>query len=488
MIERQLLHLLPFILLFCINIDEVFMTKTFLSPNRTLSWHDPKNPNKAPDRAYPEQVHLAMDGPSRYIVTWSTFSDPGSSYLTYGHGKDFNTVRVEADTTWFFFLFPQWLYVHKVVIDGIEPGKYYSYRVGSDYAYSSVFQFKGIEERPNGGHKVAVFGDFGYENSRSLAPLTDMTHNEEIDFVMHVGDMAYDLPFTGNQFMRMIEPIASKVPYMVSPGNHEMELLPYHNYVYRFNMPNSHDNYYYSYDVGKMHVISFSTEFYYDPFNGKWRGLRQRQYEWLEQDLIKANKNRAKTPWIITLGHRPMYCSTDDRDDCRNDEAATRVGVNGMYALEPLFYKYGVDFEVWAHEHTYERLWPVYDRRVYNGTTEPYVDPPAPVHIISGSAGCKENTDTFINDPPVWSAFRSTNYGFSLMQVHNDTHLHWQQIRAHDRGIEDDVWIIKHKHAPYTKEDKKKLKKHSVKVPYKKAKSWLDKEEEINLNRTPKDL
>lgn len=38
------------------------------------------------------------------------------------------------------------------------------------------------------------------------------------------------------------------------------------------------------------------------------------------------------------------------------------------YGLERLFYKYGVDLEIWAHEHTYERMYPVYNRTVYNGS------------------------------------------------------------------------------------------------------------------------
>ena len=32
----------------------------------------------------------------------------------------------------------------------------------------------------------------------------------------------------------------------------------------------------------------------------------------------EANKpeNRAERPWIIVMGHRPMYCSNNDSDDC----------------------------------------------------------------------------------------------------------------------------------------------------------------------------
>ena len=32
--------------------------------------------------------------------------------------------------------------------------------------------------------------------------------------------------------------------------------------------------------------------------------------------------------------------------------------------LEDLFYKYGVDLQYYAHEHSYERLWPIYKSKV----------------------------------------------------------------------------------------------------------------------------
>uniref|UniRef100_A0A914RVM4 Iron/zinc purple acid phosphatase-like C-terminal domain-containing protein n=1 Tax=Parascaris equorum TaxID=6256 RepID=A0A914RVM4_PAREQ len=104
-----------------------------------------------------------------------------------------------------------------------------------------------------------------------------------------------------------------------------------------------------------------------------------------------------------------MYCSDFDGDDCTKYEARTRTGLPGThaYGLEKLFYKYGVDLEIWAHEHSYERMWPLYNR-----------------------TGCQENTDPFIEHPPPWSAFRSSNYGFSRMQIFNSTHLYFEQLSA----------------------------------------------------------
>lgn len=55
--------------------------------------------------------------------------------------------------------------------------------------------------------------------------------------------------------------------------------------------------------------------------------------------------------------------------------------------MEELLLKYNVDLALWAHEHDFERFWPVYNLTVYNGSiSEPYTNPRAPVHIISGSA------------------------------------------------------------------------------------------------------
>jgi hypothetical protein len=85
------------------------------------------------------------------------------------------------------------------------------------------------------------------------------------------------------------------------------------------------NNHYYSFDLGAAHFISFSTEHYFWPeyftqSHIKW------QYDWIENDLKTASKpeNKAKRPWIITLGHRPMYCLKDNEKDCFQRESIVR--------------------------------------------------------------------------------------------------------------------------------------------------------------------
>jgi len=66
---------------------------------------------------------------------------------------------------------------------------------------------------------------------------------------------------------------------------------------------------------------------------------------------------------------------------------------------------------------------------VYNGSyEEPYTNYKAPVHIITGSAGCKEGREKFTPNPPAWSAFRSSDYGYTRMKVFNKTHLYLEQV------------------------------------------------------------
>jgi hypothetical protein len=95
----------------------------------------------------------------------------------------------------------------------------------------------------------------------------------------------------GDEFMNLIEPIAAYFPYMTCPGNHE-EAYNFSNYKARFTMPDPFDptliaggdnNFFYSINVGPVHLISFSTEFYF--FLAYGFGQMARQYEWLVKDL-----------------------------------------------------------------------------------------------------------------------------------------------------------------------------------------------------------
>ena len=54
------------------------------------------------------------------------------------------------------------------------------------------------------------------------------------------------------------------------------------------------------------------------------------------------------TPWVVLYGHRPMYCTNDDRDDCTKFETRTRTGIPmlKMWGMEVMTHYANSTFEV----------------------------------------------------------------------------------------------------------------------------------------------
>eukprot|EP00058_Branchiostoma_floridae_P011296 XP_002596784.1 hypothetical protein BRAFLDRAFT_73700 [Branchiostoma floridae] len=380
---------------------------------------------------WPQQVHLSYAGSaSEMMVTWST-ANKTDSVVEYGEGGLVKTARGSSVEFEDGGDEHRVQYIHRVTLTGLTPGHTYMYHCGSmEGGWSDLFVFTAMKEGTDWSPSFAAFGDMGNENAQSLSRLQGDTQRGMYDFILHENARV------GDAFMNQIQSIAAYVPYMTCVGNHE-NAYNFSNYVSRFSMPGGVQNLWYSFNVGPAHIIGFSTEVY---FYVQY-GLKQmtEQYKWLEQDLMEAAKpeNRKERPWIITMGHRPMYCSNNDHDDCTRHESVLS----------------GVDLEIWAHEHTYERLWPVYDYKVYNGSmATPYTNPKAPVHIITGSAGCRERHDGWIANPPVWSALRNSDYGYTKFKLHNSTHLYLEQVSDDKDGqVIDSIWVIKDQHGPYSR-------------------------------------
>lgn len=414
----------------------------------------------------PEQIHLSYGlDPSLMIVTWVTLNEVNDSVVEYGQMDS-----LEQRTTGYVSVFQdsgsekRREYIHRVVLRELMPGQRYFYHCGSDeFGWSPLFWFTAMRNDSDFVVRMAVYGDMGKDNAQSMARLQEETQLGHFDLILHVGDMAYNMDDDnarfGDQFMNSIESMAAYIPYMTCPGNHE-NAYNFSQYVAKFSMPWSLStyggdaNHFYSFNVGPVHVIGFSTEFYYYLEFGFEQIVNQ--YKWLEQDLKKANEpeNRARQPWIVTMAHKPMYCSNNNDDECLYTDGYTfiRLGLPFIqaYGLETLFAKYGVDLEFWAHEHSYERMWPVYNRTIYNGTEGAYIDPDAPVHIVTGSAGCNERHDPF-GVPRQWTAVQSDDYGYTRMNVYNASHLYLEQVSDDQGGkVIDTMWLIKSKHGPYS--------------------------------------
>lgn len=431
----------------------------------------------------PEQIHVSLGRNDReYYVTWAT-EKPTECFLIWyvvdGEKHSPNQVGqwVRANPRLWKNEPPVrkgfTTYTAKMLV---EPNKTYEYKIiacqpqnflqmgsrvcehlfGSGRTYSSpTFKFR-TRDLTLDSHKVIFYGDLGVINGQSIPRIIEEVNRDMYSIIIHNGDFAYDLNThngrLGDRFMYMIEPIASKVPYQTSVGNHEIA-NNFSHYDYRFTMINGgginhgmFNNFYYSFNLGPVHFVAFSTEFYYFL---DYTGIEPlvNQYDWLKRDLALASSpaERQKRPWIIVFGHRPMYCSSRDRDDCSKDTNILRKGLpfTNAYALEKLFYDFGVDVEIYSHEHQYERFLPIFNGQIFNGSyEEPYVEPLAPVHIISGSAGCQERLDPFKGHAATGSVKRISDYGYSRLYTSRCA-LRFEQVSDDQSGDIVDSFIIK---------------------------------------------
>jgi len=80
---------------------------------------------------------------------------------------------------------------------------------------------------------------------------------------------------------------------------------------------------------------------------------------------------------------------------------------------------------------------------------EPYTNPCAPVHIITGSAGCTSKHDPFLKDKAIWTAYRNSDYGYSRMTIHSKTHISIEQVSVDKAGeVVDKMTLVKDIHGP----------------------------------------
>lgn len=231
-----------------------------------------------------------------------------------------------------------------------------------------------------------------------------------------------------DNFLRLVEPIAARVPYQVLPGNHE-EHHNFSHYNHLFSMTDSGtgeaNNFYYSVNMGPVHIICLTTDFYFHTKYGTGQIISQ--YNWLIDDLREATRPdvRKQRPWIIVLSHREMYCSSA-MDLFRVETLLIREGFRGEYGLEKVMHDFKVDAFFAGHVHLYERMYPVYKEEVVN-TSRPYDRPDRVVHIVTGAAGCVSGLTPFLSPQPIWSAVRLDEYSYTNVTA-NNTHMHIQQV------------------------------------------------------------
>ncbi|XP_030453750.2 probable purple acid phosphatase 20 isoform X1 [Syzygium oleosum] len=379
--------------------------------------------SKNGDSASPQQVHTSLVGQDKMRISWIT---QGSAPPTVEYGKSPGVYQnsVTGNTTSYKYALYKSGEIHEAVIGPLEPNMVYYYRCSSDLARE--FRFKTPPAQLP--IKFTVIGDLG-QTGWTTSTLQHIAQSN-YDVLLLPGDLSYADFFQPwwDSFGRLVEPLASQRPWMVTQGNHEIEKMPvihphsFTSYNARWRMPfeesGSDSNLYYSFDVAGVHIIMLGSYTDFDPSSA--------QYKWLQADLGKVDRKR--TPWIVVLIHAPWYNSNTAHQ-------GEKESVEMKASMEGLLYQARVDVVFAGHVHAYERF-----TRVYNGNANDC----GPVHITIGDGGNREGlAKRYMNPAPSISVFREASFGHGQLEVVNATHALWTWHRNDDDvGVEaDSAWL-----------------------------------------------
>jgi len=462
----------------------------------------------------PEQIHMSLGSEKgSMVIEWAT---PGPVQPVIKYAKSMNdlllgsegegqALSVPARSTTSYtvcgqdckdqyneaYCSPQ---LHWGVIGGLDSGKggqQYYYTVGDasgefgeEKGFSDIKSFRTVPSARAREYPlhIAIIGDIG-QTVHSEATCYELRNDTSIELGIIVGDLSYADGYgpRWDSWGRMVEKCFSEIPWLVLPGNHEIEFehdtkQAFKAYRHRFHMPSSSsssstsssssssqyddddmqqqhsDSYrykyvrqptyhqfgntqydygssYYSVDVGTAHFVFLNT--YTDSHIGS------KQYLWLIGDLDAAAAKRrqtrrdsseARTAWIFVFMHAPIYNSNVKHKPSREEPT-----VEMKNSMEDLFYKYRVNAVFSGHVHAYERF-----HRTYKGKR---VDD-APFYITIGDAGNREKLyDQWPYLEP-FSAFRNALfYGSGRLSLINDSMALWEWQPNAKNGTWDAFWI-----------------------------------------------
>ena len=315
-------------------------------------------PSEVPDRII---INLTTDPSHSFAVNWRTEQSVDSAYVEIAletHGPELRLPGVAKSILANTEIFENEnirnneplvkAAYHSAVVNNLQPGKTYVYRVGygapNASTWSEWFQIKMPNENKDEPFSFIYFGDAQNDVksmwSRVIRKSYKMVPN--VDFMLHAGDLINHSESNREwgEWFYAGGYIHATVPCVMTPGNHE-----YSNgqlsklWTPQFNLPENGPEFenmetYYSIEYQNMKLISFDAEHFDEHPN-----TRKEATAWLESVL---SKNESK--WTTIFLHLPIFSTAKGRDNTELREA-----------LKPLIDKYKVDLVLQGHDHTYAR-------------------------------------------------------------------------------------------------------------------------------------
>ncbi len=195
------------------------------------------------------------------------------------------------------------------------------------------------------------------------------------ELILALGDLSYQR--TPDCWFNTIAPLDKKNSVKIAIGEHDVDikLTRYNQYIRHFNLTKP----YYSFNYQNVHYLAMAT--------GKQQVIpydnTSEQYRFVKEDLIGAHKNKSIS-LIIVYSFRPFYSSNTTHPG----QAVLRDNYH------PLFDKYGVDIVLQAHNHNYQRTYPLnYNQNtpanpiVIDKHLQNYYHPKGPIFVTVGTGG-----------------------------------------------------------------------------------------------------
>ncbi len=284
------------------------------------------------------------------------------------------------------------LFTHRVLLDGVVPGQALRYRIGANGQWLHEGELPAL---PAEAWRFIHFGDHA-QSAASRAVVAGIRQRRP-DLVLIAGDLAYA---NGEQslwdsYFRMLEPLASAIPVLSCPGNHEQKDGSGQGYLSRITQPGR--GAWYAFDWDRVHFFFSTAGCLVEGPASVWALLEEVLA--MEQDLSAAAARRARgeIDFIIVVQHYPIWTDEDGRDPADFTLVALEEG---------MLLRYGVDLLLVGHDHIYERSHPM-------GRGRPR--PGGYVQVTQGGGG--QSLYDVIPHPAAWSVLATPRWGFSEHEV-----------------------------------------------------------------------
>jgi len=338
--------------------------------------------------------YLQVASSTGIMVRWRT-DVSARSKVRYGTSPDKLNQSVVDNTI---------LTEHKIKLTGLKPLTKYYYAIGGlkDTLQGNADNyFTTLPEPGKSGHyTLAVLGDCG-DNSINQRHVKEQVlkyiGKNDINAWLLLGDNAYqdgtDSEYQSKFFNIYKDDLLKKYALFPTPGNHDYHDSDYtavraqetHETAYyqNFSMPTegesggtpSHNQAFYSFDVGNIHFISLDSYGKEDKAYRLYDTIGP-QVQWIKKDLA-ANKNKG---WVIAFWHHPPYTMGSHNSD--KEAELVHIRENFIGVLE----RAGVNLVLNGHSHDYERS------RLMQGHYGPENTFDAKKHNLSSSSGKNDGT------------------------------------------------------------------------------------------------